>query len=159
MTEIQAAIGMEQLKKLDRMVEIRRRNAAYLTKHLDNVEGISPPSEAQYAKHAFYYYALRIDSKALGVTREQFEKALSAEGIPISAGHSTPLLTRTEVFMKRIGYGNTDRPFNCCHRTEPIDYTAVELPVAEIVDREVFWLTDALPILARDDLDDMVAAV
>jgi hypothetical protein len=35
----------------------------------------------------------------------------------------------------------------------------VEFPVAEIVDREVFWLTDALPILARDDLDDMVAAV
>lgn len=159
MTEFQAAIGREQLKKLDRMVETRRRNAHYLTRLLHKIEGVSSPSEAEWAKHAFYYYALRIDTEALGVSREQFAKALAAEGIPISAGKSTPLLTKTELFVKRIGYGKTSCPFDCCRRTEPIDYGSMRLPVAEAVDKEVFWLTDDLPILARSDLDDIATAV
>jgi len=158
MTEFQAAIGREQLKKLGRMVETRRRNAAYLTKHLQEIEAVTPPNEASWAKHAFYYYALRIDSKALRVTREQFEQALTAEGIPISPSRSTPLVPRTELFRKRIGYGGTSCPFSCPHRAQPIDYEAQSFPVAEAVDREVFWLTDALPVLTRGDMDDIVAA-
>jgi dTDP-4-amino-4,6-dideoxygalactose transaminase len=155
MTEFQAAIGREQLKKLDRMVETRRRNASYLTKHLKEIKGVSPPNEAPWAKHAFYYYALRIDTKTLGVTRERFEKALAAEGIPISPSRATPLVNRSQLFVKKIGYGRTDYPWS----TSSIDYNAQRLPVAEAVDKEVFWLTDALPILTRDDLDDVVMAV
>jgi len=155
MTEFQAAIGREQLKKLDRMVETRRRNAAYLTKHLKGITGVSPPSEVAWARHAFYYYALRIDTKTLGVTRERFEKALTAEGIPISPSRSTPLVNKTQLFVRKIGYGRTDYPWS----TATIDYAAQRLPVAEAVNKEVFWLTDALPILTRDDLDDIVMAV
>jgi dTDP-4-amino-4,6-dideoxygalactose transaminase len=159
MTEFQAAIGREQLKKLDRMVETRRRNAAYLTSHLREIEGISPPTEAPWAKHAFYYYALRISTKSLGVSRDQFEKTLTAEGIPISHSRSTPLVPKTELFRKKIGYGGTNCPFDCQRRTDQIDYEAQRLPVAEAVDKEVFWLTDALPILRREDLDDITVAV
>jgi dTDP-4-amino-4,6-dideoxygalactose transaminase len=155
MTEFQAAIGREQLKKLGRMVETRRRNPSYLTKHLKEIEEVSPPSEASWARHAYYYYALRIDTKALGLTREQFEEALTAEGIPISPSRSTPLVSRTQLFVKKIGYGRTNYPWS----TSTIDYTAQRFPVAEAVDKEVFWLTDALPILTRDDLDDIITAV
>lgn len=159
MTEILAAIGRQQLKKLDRLVETRRRNASYLTKHLLQIEGITPPSEAPWVRHAFYYYALRIDTKVLGVSRERFEKALAAEGIPVGPGRSTPLLHKTELFRKRIGYGATSCPFSCPHRTYPVEYESLVLPVAEAVDKEVFWLTDSLPILTRGDLDDVIAAV
>jgi len=159
MTEFQAAIGREQLKKLSRMVETRRRNASYLTRHLREIDGVSPPNEAPWARHAFYYYALRINTKALGVTREEFEKALTAEGIPVSPSRSTPLVHKTDLFSKKIGYGKTDCPFRCMYRTEPVDYEALRLPVAEAVDREVFWLTDALPVLSRKDMDDIIAAV
>ena len=156
MTEFQAAIGREQLKKLDRMIEMRRRNASYLTAHLRKIEGVSPPAEYEWAKHVFYYYALRIDTKKLRVSRQEFEKALAAEGIPISPGRATSLINRTQLFTKKIGYGGTDYPFRLC---EGLDYAAQRLPVAEAVDREVFWLTDALPILTRKDLDDVIAAV
>jgi len=159
MTEFQAAIGREQLKKLDRMVETRRRNAAYLTKHLRGIEGVRPPSEAPSVSHGFYYYALRVDTKVLGMTREQFERALTAEGIPTSLSRSTPLLPSTELFAKKLGYGGTNCPFSCPHRTDAIDYKAQRFPVAEAVHKEVFWLTDALPILSRRDMDDMIAAV
>jgi perosamine synthetase len=159
MTELQAAIGREQLKKLDRMVGTRRRNAAYLTKRLREIKGVSAPSEAPWVRHAFYYYALRIDRQALEVSREQFEKALSAEGIPVNPSRSTPFVPKTELFARRIGFGSTSCPFSCPHRSNPIDYTSQRLPVAEAVDREVFWLTDALPILTRKDLNDIIAAV
>ncbi len=159
MTELQAAIGREQLKKLNRMIETRRRNAAYLTKRLREIKGVSAPSEAPWARHAFYYYALRIDIHALGVSKKQFEKALSAEGIPANPSRSTPFVPKTELFAKRIGYGATSCPFSCPHRSDAIDYEAQRFPVAETVDREVFWLTDALPILTRKDLDDIITAV
>jgi dTDP-4-amino-4,6-dideoxygalactose transaminase len=155
MTEFQAAIGGEQLKKLDRMIETRRRNASYLTERLQEIKGVSPPNEAPWARHAFYYYALRIDTKALGVTREQFEKALNAEGIPVSPAWSTTFLPKTQLFAKKIGYGRTDYPW-CL---SSIDYTRQRLPVAEGAGREAFWLTDALPILSQKDLDDIIAAV
>jgi len=158
MTEFQAAIGREQLKKLDRMVEARRRNATYLTKYLRQIEGIAPPSEASWARHAFYYYAMRIDTEILGVSRELFEKALSAEGIPLTPSRSTPLVPKTELFRKKIGYGATHCPFSCPHRANEIDYEAQRFPVAEAVDKEVFWLTDALPILRRKELNDIIAA-
>jgi dTDP-4-amino-4,6-dideoxygalactose transaminase len=157
MTEFQAAIGREQLKRLKGMVETRRRNAAYLTKNLSKIKGMITPNEAQYARHAYYYYALRIDTKTLGITRAQFEGALTAEGIPISPGRATALVNRHQLFLKKLGYGGTNYPWSL--RSEPIDYGAQTLPVAEAVERETFWLTDALPVLSRDDLDDMIAAV
>jgi dTDP-4-amino-4,6-dideoxygalactose transaminase len=157
MTEFQAAIGRVQLERLKRMVETRRRNAAYLTKNLSKIKGIVTPSEAPYARHAYYYYALRIDTKTLGVTREQFERALTAEGIPISPGRATALVNRHQLFLKKLGYGGTNYPWSLCN--EPIDYGAQSLPVAEAVERETFWLTDALPALSTNDLDDIIAAV
>jgi perosamine synthetase len=156
LTEFQSAIGIEQLKKLDRMVKTRRRNASYLTSKLRKTEAITPPSEASWAKHAFYYYALGIDTKRLGVNKQQFQKALAAEGIPISPGKATTLINQSQLFTKKIGYGGTDYPFSL---RQDLDYSAQTFPVAEATDKEVFWLTDALPILSRNDLDDIITAV
>jgi hypothetical protein len=93
------------------------------------------------------------------IPRELFEKALSAEGIPLTPSRSTPLVPKTELFRKKIGYGATHCPFSCPHRANEIDYEAQRFPVAEAVDKEVFWLTDALPILRRKELNDIIAAV
>jgi dTDP-4-amino-4,6-dideoxygalactose transaminase len=156
LTEFQAAIGIEQLKKLPRMVETRRRNASYLTTKLRKLEGVTPPSEASWAKHAYYYYALRIDTEKLGVTKQQFQTALAAEGIPSSPGKVTTLINRSQLFTKKIGYGGTHYPFSL---RQALDYNTQSFPVAEATDKEVFWLTDALPVLSREDLDDIVSAV
>jgi hypothetical protein len=60
------------------------------------------------------------------------------------------------LFTKKLGYGGSDYPFSL---RQGLDYGAQSFPVAEATDKEVFWLTDALPILTRDDLDDAIAAV
>ena len=46
MTAIQAAMGLVQLRRLDKFIEKRRKNAEYLTKHIKEIEGIQPPLRA-----------------------------------------------------------------------------------------------------------------
>src|SRR3989454_627776 len=59
MTDIAAAIGLAQLAKLDSWVKHRRANAAALSKGLDGIEGLVPPSEGNWMVHSYYQYILR----------------------------------------------------------------------------------------------------
>ena len=63
------------------------------------------------------------------------------------------------MYLKKIGYGKTRCPYECPFYNKKVEYKEGQFPVAEKVKKEVFWLTDALPILGREDLDDMVAAI
>ncbi|VVB60053.1 UDP-4-amino-4-deoxy-L-arabinose--oxoglutarate aminotransferase [uncultured archaeon] len=82
MTDIQAAIGIEQLKKLDSFNEKRISNASYYDKHLENVE---IPSAAKNVKHVYHQYTLKSESR--DSLKERLEKNNIGYGIyyPIPA--------------------------------------------------------------------------
>jgi perosamine synthetase len=61
MTEIQGAIGLAQLKKLDGYVQARRKNAHMLSRALRDVDGVIPPYEPPDVEHAYYKYILTLD--------------------------------------------------------------------------------------------------
>ena len=61
MTEIAAAIGLVQLKKLDGWVKQRRANARALTKGLEGIEGLVPPAEGNWMVHSYYQYVVRTE--------------------------------------------------------------------------------------------------
>ncbi len=158
-TEIQAAIGQVQLDRLEAMLHIRRKNAQYLTNNLRNIEGVTPPKEASWAEHAYYYYPLRIDPSKITTTITRFKEALNAEGIPISDDKSTPLLHLTDMFTQKKGFGVTQYPYDAPYYSKSIEYKVGQLPIAEKIYKETFWLTDALPILEISDLDEIIEAV
>ncbi|MEW5936791.1 MAG: DegT/DnrJ/EryC1/StrS family aminotransferase [Candidatus Thermoplasmatota archaeon] len=58
MTEIAAAIGLVQLKKLNSMNAARRRNAALYNELLDGV--VQTPAEARWARHVYHQYTIRV---------------------------------------------------------------------------------------------------
>ena len=60
MTEIQAAIGIEQLKKLDEWNRTRIENAKFLTDNLKNLDGLTIPYVDPRVKHVFHQYTIRI---------------------------------------------------------------------------------------------------
>ncbi|HET9477329.1 MAG TPA: DegT/DnrJ/EryC1/StrS family aminotransferase, partial [Dehalococcoidia bacterium] len=60
MTSMQAATGLVQLGKLDAYLEARRRNAAYLSERLGDIDGIEAPFVAEYAVHSYYKYIGRL---------------------------------------------------------------------------------------------------
>lgn len=91
LTELSAAVGLEQLRRIDEHVGPRVRLAETLTAMTSDLEGITPPSVRPGCRHAYYVWAFRLDEPALGVSRDAFSRALAAEGFPHGAGYVRPL--------------------------------------------------------------------
>lgn len=72
MTDIQAAVGIEQLKKVDELNQRRIDNAAYLSQALADVPGLTLPTIRPYNKHVFHLYPVMIDAKEFGMNKEDF---------------------------------------------------------------------------------------
>jgi dTDP-4-amino-4,6-dideoxygalactose transaminase len=115
MTELSAAIGVEQLKKAEQHVRLRVKIAQTLTKELGGLAGITTPGVRPDCSHVYYCWVFRYDENVLGLPREVFSEALNAEGFPISAGYVKPLYM-LPAFQKRIAIGKTGFPFNLTER-------------------------------------------
>ena len=72
MTDIQAAVGIEQLKKVDMLNQRRIDNAAFMTENLKEVPGLTLPTVRPYNKHVFHLYPVMIDPKEFGMSKEDF---------------------------------------------------------------------------------------
>lgn len=79
MPEIEAAIGLEQLKKLPRLIEERIQIAEQFTQKMKQYTGITPPFVRPGNRHVYYVHANKFDSQKVGIHRNTFVKALSAE--------------------------------------------------------------------------------
>lgn len=89
MTEWQAAILNAQMDKLDRQLELRMKNAAYLNNRLKEIPctGIMTPDE-RVTKNAYHLFIFKyFADKCKGLPREKFIEALKAEGIPCAPGY------------------------------------------------------------------------
>src|SRR3989454_485194 len=80
MTEIAAAIGLAQLAKLDGWVKQRRANARALSKGLDDIEGLVPPSEGNWMVHSYYQYIVRRE-EPFPRSREEIVQDLTEDGV------------------------------------------------------------------------------
>jgi perosamine synthetase len=81
MADVEAAIGREQLKCLDNMLALRRRNAILLNEGLENLPGIRPQKMTPETEHAWHQYCVVVDKKRFGFTRDQLAEALKKKGI------------------------------------------------------------------------------
>lgn len=157
MTEMQAAIGLVQLRKLDFYLKKRRENAAYLTENLKKLPQVEPPLVKPYVKHSYYKYICRINQSRLKVSIEGFVKAVSAEGIPISRRYPTPIHLQP-IFTSLKGYGETRCPFICPLYGQKAVYGKGLCPNAEQLRKELFTLL-VHSTLERKDLDDVILAI
>jgi len=108
MTKIQSAVGMTQLKKLDRVIALRRERARYLTQKLEEVEEITTPKEIEGSDHAFHLYTLLFNDNKVGKSRDEFIDVLKKKykiGITI---HYHPIYN-WKIFKKR-GYNKKNTP-------------------------------------------------
>ena len=90
MTEIAAAIGLVQLKKLEGWVHARRGNARALSKGLEGIEGLVPPSEGNWMVHSYYQYIVRRED-TFPLTRDEIVQALNEGGIGCRPSYPMPL--------------------------------------------------------------------
>jgi len=101
LTELQAAIGRIQLRKLDAWVEKRRRNAAVLAQRLSAMPALRVPEVPAELYHAFYRFYVYVRPKALkaGWSRDRLLTAIAATGVPCFAGSCS------EIYRERAFQG------------------------------------------------------
>lgn len=156
--EIEATIGIEQIKKLNGFVASRQRAAKRLTDGLVDLRGLRTPVVRLGNTHAYYVYPMVLDVDQLGVPRSKIIAALDAEGVKGLAGgyvnvHLLPM------YQKKIAYGSHGFPWNSsiCHRD--VSYAKGICPVAErLHDSTYMGFAMCLHELTNEDLDLVVEA-
>lgn len=128
--EIESAIGIEQIKKLNAFVGSRQRAAGLLTSGLQELDGLRPPVTMPGCTHAYYMYPMQLDVNLLGVSRDRICEALTAEGVQgLAPGYAN--LHLLPMYQKKIAYGSKGFPWSSdiCQRN--VSYSRGICPVAE----------------------------
>jgi dTDP-4-amino-4,6-dideoxygalactose transaminase len=136
MTDIAAAMGIEQLKKLDSFNRKRIENARYLTRGLKKIDGIIPPKEKKERKHVFNQYTIRILPE-FGKSREEVAHELNRIGIPVGIYYPIPI--HQQPLYRKRGYRDN-------------------LPVSEKLSKEVLSLS-VHPGISKRDIDHIIEAM
>lgn len=84
MTNVQAAIGLAQLERIDILREMRRQNAYYYNSRLKSIPGIQIPTEREWAKSVYWMYAITIKNE-FGLSRNQLMDELKKRDIQTRA--------------------------------------------------------------------------
>lgn len=80
MTGFQAAMGLAQLKKIEKIIAKKRRIAKIYSKYLKKIRGIQLPHEADWARNVYWMYAITIN-REFGINRDMLMKKLAKDGI------------------------------------------------------------------------------
>lgn len=131
MTDIHAAIGYEQLKKLDSFNTARRANARYISEHL---QGVIVPTEPEGYDHVFHQYTIRVENGR----RDNMLEYLAANGVGSGVYYPVPIHKQT-YYMKDLGYNES--------------FPEAEEAAAEVLSLPVH------PGLNKMDLDKIISTV
>lgn len=163
MTEMEAALGIEQLKKLPGLIETRLENAAYFEKELSKIPGIISPIIEKDCLHVYYLQAFKFRKEIVGIDRNTFINAIKAE-IPsaelredtplIGAGYVRPLYLQP-LYQQRA----THCSFNCSKYEGKVDYSKGICPVSEKLHFEELFTHEYMrPGMTKADMDDVIRA-
>lgn len=128
--EIECAIGIEQLKKLDSKIKSRIHAAERLSNGLKGLAGLKLPEIRSEATHVYYIFPMEIDEKVTGVSKNRIYEALVAEGVSdISLQYAN--LHLLPMYQKKIAYGSKGFPWTSDICKREVDYSKGICPVAE----------------------------
>ncbi len=136
MTDMEAAIGTEQLKKLDKFNRKRQKNARILTEGLKDIKGIIVPKIKENRTHVFHQYTIRI-TKEFGKTRDEVAKILNENNI--GTGIHYPLPIHKQPLYQKLGYKDK------LEVAEKLSQEVLSLPVhPEITRKDLNYIIDKI---------------
>ncbi len=136
LSNLNIALAIEQLKKLNSVNNLRKEKAAYLTKLLEEIEEIQTPVKTK--EHVYHLYSIRLVGNKLISMRDQIIKALYLEGI--EAGVYYLPIHLHSYFREKYGFCRGALPV-----TEQVCDSLITLP---------FY-----PFITSDDLEDISKAL
>ncbi len=155
MTEFQGALLREQLRRYPRQLERRQQNCALLNEKLAHLPGISPlPVDSRITSHACHLYIFRYSPSAFDMlAKDQFVKALQAEGVPCSGGYSLPLYEQPLFRNRNFG------PFSEVMQAAP-NYAEQDLPhTRSACQEQAVWIRQSALLAPEEDILRIVSAI
>jgi len=126
MPDMVAALGISQLKKVNTLINIRRKHAEYMTSILSGIKEIIIPTFPSNIFHVFQEYYIRVQSGQK--TRDELKKYLAEKGIGTRI--SFPPIHKSKFYKEILGYNNK------LEKTEEISACALTLPLYPSLTKE-----------------------
>lgn len=157
MGEIEAAIGIEQLRKLPSLLKSRQEIGIKLTRKLAEIYGLVVPKAIAGRTHAYYALPIILELEKLKCDRRTIVEALNSEGLDgISEGYTN--LHLLPMYQKKIAYGSQGFPWvkGIAHRE--IDYSKGICPVAEELHQSSFMSFEVCKFNLSDEEIDLISS-
>ncbi len=165
-TELQAAIGIEQFKKLKGILAHRTKLGHYLDRRLKSIPGLTIQQIESGSTHSYYMYPVRFDEEIVGISRNLFLRAVALElpkpkfwdTTPFAEGYVKPLYLNP-LYQKKIAIGKKGFPFNF-NPGVTYDYPKGLCPVTEkLYEKELLLSPLVREGMDIDDIKDFADAI
>jgi dTDP-4-amino-4,6-dideoxygalactose transaminase len=159
MTELQAAIVMQQLKKLKKLNQKRIVNAEYLAKNLKKFSWMTTTKIRKENTNIYYTFPIRFLAKEIGVERITFTKSMKAEGFDLGQGYQEPIYLFPAYQKKKI-YPNSKFPFISKEYKNNVSYKKGICPVAEkMYEKELLCTNICQMAKNKKEIDLFIGAI
>jgi dTDP-4-amino-4,6-dideoxygalactose transaminase len=138
MMDLQAAIGLHQLRRVDRYLERRRQIWDRYMQELSDLPVDLPAATPAHVKHGLHLFTLQVEKERAGIARDDFINAMTARNIGVGVHYLS--LPEHPYYQKQLGWKPEDYP-----KAARIGRSTVSIPISA-------KLTD-------DDVGDVIAAV
>lgn len=144
MSELNAALGVVQMERVDEMLKKRQRVAELYNQRLSEIEGIKIPYVAPDVKISWFVYVIRIDSEKFSrADRDKIIKKLGNRGI--NCRDYLPPIHLQPLYVKMFGYKKGDFPI-----TEKVSELTIALPFYNnLPEKEINYICDSLESIIK----------
>lgn len=137
MFDIQAALGLVQLSRMEEMQKRRLEIAARYQEEFGKIDAVEPPFVPEFATHCWHLYVLRVLPELLTIDRDQFIVELNERNVGTSV-HFIPVHTMTA--FRKLGWKPGDFPMAEKHFER-----IISLPLyPSMTDEQVQYVIDAV---------------
>ena len=157
MTELQGAVGLAQLDRLDWVCSTRTKYGDAITKGITGLSGIYPHKVGEGNTCSYWFYMFRVIEEEAGVSPKEFSEALAAEGIPNGQGY-VDCIYKYDLFRKKSAYRNTHAPFDSPYYGREIEYGPGLCPKAESIHLTAVTLA-VNEFYTERDIEDIVGGI
>ncbi len=147
MTELQAAVGLAQLPKLDRAVMLRRKSANVMDKRLADISEVRALEWREDCIETRFFYVFTLNLDQISIDAQEFSNSLKAEGVDCFNGYPGNIpLYKYPVIKDHKTFGNSGWPFTLSEDHNKINYEQALCPQSEKACREtiVIWWNEGL---------------
>jgi len=137
LTDIQAALGLSQLKKIEKFLELRRRYAAMYNDAFKGMDELILPHQPEWAESGWHLYVIRLRPEKLAASRREIFEALQRQNIGVNV-HYIPV--HYQPYYRKLGYDK-----GICPKAERLYEEILSLPL--------------FPAMSEQDVRDVIEAV